>query len=412
MTPFPRPGLRVAMLSLHTSPLAQPGSGDAGGLNVYVRQLALALAAEGTEVDIFTRGAAGHVRIAAGVTVHHVPAGPAGPVPKERIPGLVPELVDGIDAARGALRYDLIHSHYWMSGLAGLRLAERWGVPLVHTMHTMGKVKKHHQADANEPDSRLRAEARLVASASRLTANTPAEITELREHYGADPARVDIVPPGVDLSVFRPSRGRADWPCGEADGASQPRHLRVLFAGRIQKLKGPHILVRALGVLARTRPDLDVRLTIIGALSGTPELNLHRLESEEGIAGRVRHLDPLPPAELAAWFRAADVVAVPSYSESFGLVAMEAQACGTPVAAHDVGGLRHTVVHGRTGVLVPDLSPDSWAAALARLADAPLATAQLGSGAAEFAAGFSWARTAEAASASYAHALGRVALPL
>ena len=252
-----------------------------------------------------------------------------------------------------------------------------------------------------------------MASASRLTANTPAEITELREHYGADPARVDIVPPGVDLSVFRPSRGRADWPCGEAaNGACAHRHLRVLFAGRIQKLKGPHILVRALGVLARTRPDLDVRLTIIGALSGTPELNLHRLVAEEGIAERVRHLDPLPPAELAAWFRAADVVAVPSYSESFGLVAMEAQACGTPVAAHDVGGLRHTVVHGRTGVLVPDLSPESWAAALARLADAPLATAQLGSGAAEFAAGFSWARTAEAASASYAHALGRVALPL
>lgn len=417
-------GLRIAMLSLHTSPLAQPGSGDAGGMNVYVRQLAAALAGRGVGVDIFTRAVdgTGTTVLGNGVTVHHMAAGPEGPLSKERLPEFLPEIVAAIQKCCSG-RFDLIHSHYWMSGLAGLELARDWGVPLVHTMHTMGKVKRRHHADADEPDVRLSAELRLVAESARITANTPAEVRELVSLYSADPSMVDVVPPGVDLGIFRPDgprqwrgfHGGAPAATGAAETAPDAaapapdtmvrRPLRLLFAGRIQKLKGPHILVRALGVLNRTRPDLAVELAVIGARSGAPELNLHRLVAEEGVEREVGLLPPVPPDELAGWFRGADLVAVPSYSESFGLVAMEAQACGTPVLAHDVGGLRHTVLDGETGVLLPDLDPGRWAAALAGLADAPERLAAYGEAAARHAARFDWSRTAEAALGSYGRAL-------
>ncbi|MET1036181.1 MAG: glycosyltransferase [Arthrobacter sp.] len=404
-------GLRIAMLSLHTSPLAQPGSGDAGGMNVYVRQLAAALAGRGVGVDIFTRAVdgTGTTVLGNGVTVHHMAAGPEGPLSKERLPEFLPEIVAAIQRCCSG-RFDLIHSHYWMSGLAGLELARDWGVPLVHTMHTMGKVKRRHHADADEPDVRLSAELRLVAESARITANTPAEVRELVSLYSADPSTVDVVPPGVDLGVFRPD-GPREWrgfPGGAPDMMAR-RPLRLLFAGRIQKLKGPHILVRALGMLDRTRPDLAVELAVIGARSGAPELNLHRLVAEERVERAVGLLPPVPPDELAGWFRGADLVAVPSYSESFGLVAMEAQACGTPVLAHDVGGLRHTVLDGETGVLLPDLDPARWATALAGLADAPERLAAYGEAAARHAARFDWARTAEAALGSYGRALSAMA---
>lgn len=395
------------MLSLHTSPLIQPGSGDAGGMNVYVRQLSSELSKYGVHVDIFTRAVdgTGTVHLSDGVTVHHIAAGPRGPLSKEKLPRYLPEIVDAINACCSG-RFDLLHSHYWMSGVAGIELARDWDVPLVHTMHTMGRVKKQHQADANEPDRRLEAESRLVLEADRLTANTPAEVGELVSLYGAAPDRIDVVPPGVDLHVFRPD-GPVRWSgFGAPAGATERPPLRLLFAGRIQKLKGPHILVRALGLLARTRPDLAFELAVLGSLSGAPELNLHRLVAEEGVGDRVRLLPPVPAGELAEWFRGADLVAVPSYSESFGLVAMEAQACGTPVLAHDVGGLPHTVLDGETGLLVGDLDPENWAKALVRLAEQPNQLVWWAAAAARHAGGFSWARTTEAALGSYARALG------
>lgn len=434
--------LRIAMLSLHTSPLAQPGTGDAGGMNVYVRQVALALAERGARIEIFTRGpSTGPQAIADGVRVHQVPAGPAGPLPKESLPRYLPELAAAI-AARCPSDVDLIHSHYWMSGLVGLDLAARWSVPLVHTMHTLAKVKRRLQSDADESDRRVAAETRLAREATRLTANTVEERDELVKYYGADAQRIDLVPPGVELEVFRPD-GPRRWDFGPPaagdrrppagnDGGAAPlvgntggkvllaaddggraplarndggRAVRLLFAGRIQKLKGPQILVRAVGQLSRTRPDLAVELVVLGARSGARELDLQRIAAEEGVTDRLRLLPPVPAPELAAWLRTADVVGVPSYSESFGLVALEAQACGTPVIAHDVGGLRHSVVDGSTGILVEGLDPVHWAHAIASLADDPGAAQALAQNAVVHAQGFSWTRSGDASLASYTRAL-------
>lgn len=391
-------GNRIAMLCLHTSPVDQPGTGDAGGMNVYVRQLALSLAERGARVDIFTRGEAGALpaSLGEGVRVIPIPAGAPGPISKE---SLADHLGDFTGAIGNNPGYDVIHSHYWMSGVVGLELAERWGIPLVHTMHTMGKVKKMLQPDAEEPPRRILAEQDLAHRADRLTANTRAEAEELTGYYGADARRVDLVPPGVDLSVFHPG----DRPV--APGV--PGRMRVVFAGRIQKLKGPQILVRALALLHRQRPDLDVKLTILGARSGSKELNLQCLVEDEGVGHLVRFGLPLPAGQLAHAFRDADLVAVPSYSESFGLVAIEAQACGTPVLAHRVGGLPHAVKEGYSGVLVPGLAPEDWAAAMIELAEDPEARQRLGRQAALHALDFSWENTATAAEASYDLAMAR-----
>ncbi|MGP5071554.1 glycosyltransferase [Arthrobacter rhombi] len=397
--------LRVAMLCLHTSPLDQPGSGDAGGMNVYVREVAQAMAAAGLVVEIFTRGPRNTppVFLNERVTVHHIPAGPDGPVAKEGLPAYLPEITASIaDGDYGP--FDIIHSHYWMSGLVGLELAERWEVPLVHTMHTLAKVKRRLQQDAEETDSRVEAETLLARQATRLTANSRAEADELVNDYGAERTRIDLVVPGVNLSTFHPA-GPQMW-IAEAGHTPGPAidPLRLVFAGRIQKLKGPQVLLRALGLLARTRPDIEVELAIIGSRSGSKDLDLARLIDEEQLHQIAHLLPPSPAHELAAWFRAADVVAVPSYSESFGLVAMEAQACGTPVLAHDVGGLRHSVADGSTGVLVPDLSAESWAEAITHAATHRTEIAHMGKTAVERSHGFSWVHTATATRASYAKA--------
>lgn len=397
--------LCVAILCLHTSPLDQPGSGDAGGMNVYVREVALAMAASGMVVEIFTRGPrnAPPVSLDERVTVHHIPAGPDGPVAKEDLPAYLPEITASI--ASGTYGpFDIIHSHYWMSGIVGLELAGRWELPLVHTMHTLAKVKRRLQQDAEETDSRVEAETVLARHATRLTANSKAEAEELVTDYEAERDRIDLVVPGVNLETFHPE-GPRTWiaDAGHTPGpAVDP--LRLVFAGRIQKLKGPQVLLRALGLLARTRSDIEVELAIIGSRSGSKDLDLARLIDEEHLQEIAHLLPPSPADELAAWFRAADVVAVPSYSESFGLVAMEAQACGTPVLAHDVGGLRHSVADGSTGVLVPDLSAESWAEAIAHAATNRAEIARMGRTAVERSHGFSWVHTATATRASYARA--------
>ncbi|MDO5743778.1 MAG: glycosyltransferase [Micrococcaceae bacterium] len=394
---------RIAMISLHTSPLEQPGSGDAGGMNVYVRHLALALGELGIGVDVFVRGAAEPraVEMAPGVFCHEVPAGPPGKLSKEDLADHLEEAARAIlEYATGLGPYDAIHSHYWLSGVVGLRLADAWGVPMVHTMHTMGKVKKL-SAQTEESAARIHAELLLCREADRLTANTPAEVQELVDLYGAEPEIVDVVEPGVDLSCFHPGV------CEQRQGPVGS--LRVVFAGRLQKLKGPQILVRALGILARERPELDVKLSIIGARSGAKELNLQKLVESEGVEHLVRFSLPMPAEHLAKAFRCADVVAVPSYSESFGLVALEAQACGTPVLAHRVGGLPHALRHGRTGILIDGAEPASWAAALAMLATDPALRHLLGTQAAVFAAGHGWEQTANAAITSYRRAMDRCA---
>lgn len=392
---------RIAMLSLHTSPLEQPGSGDAGGMNVYIRHLALALAGQGVSVDVFVRsaGETRAVEMAPGITCHEVQAGPAGTLSKEELAEHLDEVALAIrDHAAALAPYDVIHSHYWLSGIAGLHLREAWQVPLVHTMHTLGKVKKI-SAQTEESAARIRGEMLLCGQADRLTANTPAEIEDLVHLYGAHAKSLDVVEPGVDLAVFNP--GTCELPRSAQDS------LRVVFAGRIQKLKGPQILVQALGILARERPDLDVKLSVIGARSGSKELNLQKLVEAEAVEHLVSFSLPMPAAHLAGAFRCADVVAVPSYSESFGLVALEAQACGTPVLARRVGGLPYAVQHGRTGILIEGAEPAAWAAELARLAaDAPLRR-RLGRQAAEFAAQHGWEQTAAAALASYSRAMPR-----
>jgi D-inositol-3-phosphate glycosyltransferase len=397
---------RVALLSLHTSPMEQPGSGDAGGMNVYIRELASALAETGVEVEIFTRStSAGQPAVehpGPGVCVHNVLAGPLRKIPKEDLPGLLHSLVAEIEQIRQRQphgRYDVIHSHYWVSGIAGLELSELWGVPLVHTMHTMAKVKNLLLESGEHPEPRRRelGEHRIVDGAARLIANTSAEAEELVSHYNADFDQIDVAAPGVDLSTFTPAfraRSRAE--------RGVPREtFHLVFAGRIQRLKGPHVLLKAAALLRSRRPEINLRLTILGALSGNKDFNLRHLIAEAGMDDVVTHLPPVGAPELASWFRAADVVVMPSYSESFGLVALEAQACGTPVVGTRVGGLSRAICHGRTGLLVEGHHAADWADALEALYDDPATREDMGRAASIRAQNSGWQRTAAITLESY-----------
>lgn len=397
---------RVAFLSLHTSPMEQPSSGDAGGMNVYIRSLASALAATGVEVDVFTRSThAGRPAVehpGPGVRVHNMIAGPRRKVPKEELPELLRSMVAAVERFRlqqPSRHYDVIHSHYWISGVAGLELSELWRVPLVHTMHTMAKVKNLvlHRGEKPEPRRREVGEYRIADGASRLIANTGAEAAELVSHYNADFDRIDVAPPGVDLSLFTSafrSRSRTAY-------AVPPDVFHLLFAGRIQWLKGPQVLIQAAALLRRRRPDINLKLTILGALSGDKDFNLTSLVNTAGMDDVVTHLPPVAAPQLAGWYRSADIVAMPSYSESFGLVALEAQACGTPVVAARVGGLSVAVSDGRTGLLVDGHKTADWADALEALYDDPVRRQDMGRTASVQAAASGWQRTAAITLESY-----------
>jgi D-inositol-3-phosphate glycosyltransferase len=401
---------RIAMLSLHTSPLEQPGGGDAGGMNVYVRALAGELAAAGVGVEIFTRSTGAELpraqELSPGVLVRHIAAGPARKVAKEELPQLVHELAGGIGTVAAGLpagHYDAIHSHYWVSGMVGLELARDWRLPLVHTMHTMAKVKNHHRSlgQRAEPGAREDGEQRIVRNASRLIANTSAEAAELESHYQGSPQRIDVIAPGVDLTIFHPgSRDSSRRRLGIA-----PDLFHVAFAGRLQRLKGPHVLVKAAALLSRRRPDIRLRVSIIGSASGAEKYDLPRLILEHGVQHVVTLVPPVAAGELADWYRSADVVAMPSSSESFGLVALEAEACGTPVLATRVGGLPSAIRDTVTGVLVDGRDPGDWAAALGTLHDQPVERTDLGRAAARFAQDFGWDRTARGTIASYNRAI-------
>ena len=396
---------RIAMISMHTSPLDQPGTGDAGGMNVYVIELSRRLAARGIAVDIFTRATSSTqapvVEAADGVLVRHIAAGPFEGLTKGELPGQLCAFAREVlrsEALQPLGHYDAVHSHYWLSGQVGALARDRWGVPLVHSMHTMAKVKNAALAegDSPEPLARLIGEEQVVAASDLLIANTDLEARQLVDLYDAEPARVEVIHPGVDLSVFEP-----------IDEATARRALDLprdavvlLFAGRIQPLKAPDVLLRAVAVLLEQDPALRSRLVVpvVGGPSGSglehPE-SLAQLSAELGLDDVVRFVPPVSQPVLALWCAAATAVAVPSYNESFGLVAVEAQATGTPVVAAAVGGLTTVVADGVSGLLVDTHEPGDWAAALRRLIDDPALTARLGAGALEHARDFSWERTAE-----------------
>jgi D-inositol-3-phosphate glycosyltransferase len=398
---------RVCVLSVHTSPLEQPGTGDAGGMNVYVVETATRMARAGVAVEIFTRATSSEqphvVALAPGVLVRHVAAGPFEGLGKNDLPSQLCAFTAGVlraEARHEPGYYDVVHSHYWLSGQVGWLARERWGVPLVHSAHTLARVKNAALADGDEPEPMVRVigEDQVVAEADRLISNTDEEARQLVELYGADPGRTVTIPPGVDLARFRPGdRAAARTLLG------LPRDAVVLaFVGRIQPLKAPDVLLRAAAELLRRDPALRERLVVLvaGGPSGTglaEPTSLHELAAALGIRDSVRFLPP-QGAGLVEVYRAADVVAVPSHNESFGLVALEAQACGTPVVAARVGGLPVAVADGRSGLLVPGHRAPEWADALLA---AISRRDELGAGAVGHAHAFSWDRTTDALLATY-----------
>ena len=406
---------RVATLSVHTSPLDQPGAGDAGGMNVYIVEVSRRLAAQGIDVEIFTRATSSDlppvVEMAPGVTVRHVIAGPYEGLGKNDLPAQLCAFTSGVlraEAMHEPGYYDLIHSHYWLSGQVGWLARDRWGVPLIHTAHTLAKVKNALLADGDIPEPRARVigEEQVVAEADRLIASTDQEASDLVSLYAADPDRVHTIAPGVDLARFRPG----DRAAARAAVGVPADAVVLLFVGRIQPLKAPDVVLRAAAQLVEDDPTLAARLRVlvVGAPSGTgleePQL-LQDLAAQLGITEQVRFVRPVSPDRLADYYRAADVTVVPSYNESFGLVALESQACATPVVAAAVGGLTTAVADGRSGLLVPGHNPAAFAAALHRIiADRPLAAA-LAAGGVQHTAGFSWDRTASELVAAYTEAM-------
>jgi len=401
------------MLMVHTSPLDQPGVGDAGGMNVYVVETAKRLARSGVDVDIFTRATSSklppRVEIAPGVGVVHLFGGPYEGLSKEELPGQL--CVLAADLARVEARhergyYDLVHSHYWLSGQLGMVAAQTWGVPLVHTMHTMAKVKNQALAEGDnpEPSGRSVGEEQVVAAADALIANTEAEAAHLVGLYGACPDRVHVIPPGVDLERFS-NTGPAGKESARALLGIAKGALLLAFVGRIQPHKGPEVLIRAAAELLAHDPSLRSRLVvaIVGGVSGSNSepARLRELASWLGLSDIIRFAEPADADLLPQWYRAADIVCVPSYSESFGLVALEAQACGTPVVASAVGGLRTAVCDGISGLLVDGHDPKAWSSVLLRLAHEPERRALLSSGALTHSRRFDWERTSAATLMAY-----------
>jgi D-inositol-3-phosphate glycosyltransferase len=393
---------RFAVLSLHTSPLDQPGSGDAGGLNVYVSAVAHELAKRGVASEIFTRAVSSDlppvVETEPGVVVRHLTAGPYETLPKEELPSTLCSFTAGVlraEAAENPGYYDAVHSHYWLSGQVGFVAAERWAVPHLHSAHTLAKVKNTAVAegDTAEPRAREVGEQQVLDSADRILANTRQEAAQLHDLYGTDREQVAVVPPGVDLEVFRP---------GEASGMRTrlgvpPDGVLLLFVGRLQPLKGPDVLLRAVADLLARRPEL--RRTLSVAVCGGPSHSsprwLPELATGLGLTDVVRFLPPVGREGLVDLYRAADLVAVPSSNESFGLVAVEAQACGTPVIATAVGGLRTSVADGTSGLLVPGHAVPTWSDTLERVVTDAGLRRGLARGAVAHAAQFGWDATAE-----------------
>jgi D-inositol-3-phosphate glycosyltransferase len=392
---------RIATVMVHTSPLDQPGIGDAGGMNIYVLESAQRMAAMGVSVDIFTRrtdpAAPEIVEISPGVRVRHFDCG-HGTLTKEQLPIHISGLSQEFSRIMRTENYDVIHSHYWLSGKVAMPAAKELGIPLVHTMHTMARVKNLNLAEGESPEPmiRVQGETQVVAAASALIANTDAEAASLVSLYDSCPDIVHVVSPGVDLFTFTPGESRSA--ARELVGLPHDA-LVVSFVGRIQPHKGPEVLIRATSELVKHSPLLRHKLVVnvMGGASGasTDEVDrLKELTTWLGIDDVVRFEPPVARQDLAQWYRAADLVVVPSYSESFGLVALEAQACGTPVVATAVGGLRTAVADGISGVLVDGHDPKAWSSVIARLLQEPQRRVLLSMGAIEHASHFGWDTTA------------------
>ena len=386
---------------VHTSPLDQPGAGDAGGMNIYVVESAERMAAMGVSVDIFTRrhnpDLPDIVELSPGVRVRHLNIG-ACSATKEELPALIPNLSDAFSKVLEDEKYDVLHSHYWISGKVAMPVAKKFGIPLAHTMHTMARVKNMNLAEGERPEPmiRVQGETQVVAAADALIANTDAEAASLVSLYEACPDNVSVVSPGVDLYTFTAGDGRKA--AREAIGLPQDAHI-LAFVGRIQPHKGPEVLIRAVAEMLNHSPHLRPKLitVIMGGASGSGLGEVERLKdltSWLNISDVVRFENPVPRAQIPQWYRAADLVCVPSYSESFGLVALEAQACGTPVVATAVGGLRTAVADGISGVLVDGHDPRAWSSVLARLIQEPQRRVLLSMGAIEHASHFGWDATA------------------
>ena len=410
--------LRIASLMLHTSPLEQAGVGDAGGMNVYVVESAKRMAESGIGVDIYTRanrsGLPEVVEIADGVKVRHLEAGPYGGITKDELPSQVCALMSSFmhqEARLASNYYELVHSHYWISGQLGWLISERLSIPLVNNMHTMAKVKNLALAEGEkaEPEIRAIGEEQVVKASSALIANTASEAASLVSLYDACPDRVFVVPPGVDLKTYKVGAGKS---AARAKLLIKPETLLLAFVGRIQPHKGPEVLIRAVSEMLKHTPSLRSRLkaVIIGGASGSGQGEVEKLMGLARFLGVSEVFEFLPPVahdDLSDWYRASDLVCVPSYSESFGLVALEAQACGTPVVATAVGGLRTAVADGISGLLVDGHDPRAWSATISRLLLEPEKRLLLSMGAIEHASHFGWDSTARGTLDVYDQVLSR-----
>jgi len=383
---------------VHTSPLEQAGTGDAGGMNIYVIESAKRMAAVGVQVDIFTRKIDAAqpeiVEYDKGIRIIHLDL-PIG-TKKEEIPSLIPAMAEDFKKKVKGQGYQVIHSHYWISGKVAMPAAKEFEIPLVHTMHTMARVKNAALAEGEnaEPMIRVQGETQIVEAADALIANTDAEAASLVGLYDACPDNVAVVMPGVDLYNFTPNRKDARKNLG-----IDSKKLVVSFVGRIQPHKGPEVLIRAIQEMMVHNPELraDLQVLITGGASGVrnnEDIRLRELVTWLKLDDVIKFLEPIGREKLPDLYRSSDLVCVPSYSESFGLVALEAQACGTPVVASAVGGLRTAVADGISGVLVDGHNPRAWSSVIARLLMEPQRRILLSMGAVEHASHFGWDRTA------------------
>ena len=410
---------KIATLMVHTSPLDQAGVGDAGGMNVYVVETAKKMAQAGVSVDIFTRANKPNlpesVEIAEGVNVKHLVAGPFEGLSKEELPSQLGALTSAFLNHQKQLPsnyYSLLHSHYWISGQLGWMISEASSIPLIHTMHTTAKVKNLNLAAGEKPEPHTRAigEEQVVQAATGLIANTDAEAASLVSLYEACPDRVFVVAPGVDLQTFSPGDGKA---AARNRLNIAPDAIMLTFVGRVQPHKGPDVLLKAAAEMVMHTPHLRAKLAvvIIGGASGS----INELEKIKSLARFLKiedithFIEPASREALPDWYRASDLVCVPSYSESFGLVAIEAQACGKPVVATAIGGLRTAVSDGISGSLVDGHDPKAWSAVISRLIMEPQRRLLLGMNAVEHASHFGWEGTARKTLDVYDWALSKKA---
>lgn len=411
--------MRVAMISYHTCPLATLGGKDTGGMNVYVRDLTRSLGMAGIKVDVFTRSQDEHVPhvlhdLGFGNRVVHVPAGPEIPLPKAELPAHLPQFVEGIKsfARLKGIHYDLIHSHYWLSGIAGLDLKSVWGIPQAHMFHTLGQMKNRvaQSPDEMEGEYRIQGERRVLHEVDRIIAATPAEVAQLQWLYQANTEKIEIIPPGVDTGRFYPI------PNDEAKEfiGVPPEDQMLLFVGRIEPLKGLDVLIEAIGRYCRERRSEKPRLflAIIGGEADTSQeamsvemAHLQDLRAQYGVTDVVTFLGKRSQDTLPYYYSAAEAVVMPSQYESFGMVALEAMACGTPVVASQVGGLAFLVQDGETGFTVPAGDPEALCHRLKMLINDKELRTKMGEQAFVFAQEYDWEKITHRILQMYRHLL-------